>query len=171
MRTFLLVGIAALAAISAEPVLAKHDGHSTTRVESRVIVVDGNSGEDAAVYRSAADRAPTESDYRGRWQRIEGRSYRGDEGRYSRDGRDYDNGRYDDGGRYYDEDRRYADARYGYDYIQGAPTTIVIPGQPVIIEETETTYETVTIAAPRIRSAPRAAHRPAVRRRPSCNCR
>jgi hypothetical protein len=63
----------------------------------------------------------------------------------------------------------------GYDYGYGGGTqTIIIPGQPVIIEETETIYETVTVAPAR----QRVRHRPAARRtthrprpRPRCTCR
>lgn len=296
MRTFLLVGIAAFAALSADVAYATHDGRSSTRVERRVIVVDGNGAEDAEVYQSADDRAPTEGDYRGRWngqwngtwETPEGQVYHGQydgsydanadadahharhttrgsgdrrmrhaapppyaernwsdddlsrmcrrddgvgggliggvvggvagnriAGRHNRtagtligagvgaiagmaidraedrracddywrrtDGRQthgygsgdrryetaYGSGdRYEDG--YYEPG--YSRASYGYDYIPGPATTIVIPGQPVIIEETETTYETVTIAAPRARVAPRRrVHR--ARPRARCTCR
>ena len=309
MRTLLLVGIAAIAAVSAKPALANHTDNRASHVERRVIIVNGDQVEDSAVYRSSADRAPTERDYRGRWQgewngtweTPEGQVYHGtydgsydaeadgqrhvtrerhsqdnrrwrdgDErwddrqrgphtdvrysdddlarmcrrddgvgggliggvvggvvgnrvaGRGNRtagtligagagaiigsvvdraedrnacnvywsrsDSRDYrggreryDGGRYESGydsrygdERYYGRDERYASYGYGggYDYIPGAPTTIVIPGQPVIIEETETYYETVTVAAPRARAAPRRrAHRASVRPRPTCVCR
>lgn len=288
MRTFLLVGIAALAAISADAAYATHGAHTSTRVERRVIVVDGNQTEDAEVYRSADDRAPTEGDYRGRWngqwngtwETPEGQVYRGQyDGSYDAEeqgarhatrplrrdseGRiqhrepyrtsDDDLSRLcrrDDGvgggiiggvvggvagnriagrgnrtagtligagvgaiaGAVIDraEDRRacdeywrrtdsrryetygsgdrnyhgsgdryeggyyesgYSRGAYGYDYIPGPMTTIVIPGQPVIIEETETTYETVTVAA-RARVAPRRrVHRAAPRPRARCTCR
>jgi hypothetical protein len=67
MRTLLLVGIAGIAALTADSAQANH-GSETTRVERRVIVVDGASADDAAVYRNGDDRALAESDYRGRWQ-------------------------------------------------------------------------------------------------------
>ncbi|MEQ1509566.1 MAG: glycine zipper 2TM domain-containing protein [Sphingopyxis sp.] len=311
IRTLLLVGIAAIAAVSADAAYANHDGHSSVRTERRVIVVDGNNAEDAEVYRSADDRAPTEGDYRGRWngqwngtwESPEGQIYRGQyDGSYDpnaegarhvtrplyrdREGRvihrapahrtgnwsdddlsrmcrrddgvgggliggvvggvagnriagrgnrtagtligagvgaiagsaidraedrracdDYwrrTDGRrygaaYGSGDRRYDTsygsgDRNYRDDHYrsgrhhrddryndggyesgyyGYDYIPGPATTIIIPGQPVIIEETETIYETVSVAAPRARVAPRrrvhrAAPRPRARARCSC---
>jgi hypothetical protein len=62
----------------------------------------------------------------------------------------------------------------GYDYgYGGGVQTIVIPGQPVIIEETETTYEDVVVqrARPHVhrRPARRPVHRP--RPRPRCVCR
>jgi hypothetical protein len=85
--------------------------------------------------------------------------------------RDYDSrSRYSQGGRYEDDSYGRYDDGYGY----GGMQTIVIPGQPVIIEETETTYETVVVqqARPRVRHrvAPRrAVHRP--RPRPRCVCR
>lgn len=65
---------------------------------------------------------------------------------------------------------------YGYDYGDygyGTVTT-VIPGAPVIVEETETTYETVTvpIARQRARVAPRRhVVRARPRPRPRCTCR
>lgn len=349
MRTLLLVGIAAIAAWSADPAMANqsHPTQSQTRVERRVIVVQGDMPTDAEVYRGADDRVLTEADYRGRWQgewdgawEANGRRYRGtyegvydvgagqaayggaqvaDAGyrnagyaapvappmpirvnhagyggyqadlpppppaprvrsRYSenagyRGDADYrgndcrpgngtagaagaavgavvggvagnriagrherlagtmigagvgvlagiavdraasrnncgSNGRgngyaegygddrgyagYDDRG--YEEHREYEGRAHGghgsahgqngggyayngagYDYGYGAPTvtTIVVPGQPIIIEETETTYETVTLAAPRARVAPRRPARRAVvsRPRPRCTCR
>lgn len=58
-------------------------------------------------------------------------------------------------------------------YASGGTTTIVIPGQPIIVEETETTYETVTTgrtyARARARVAPRR-HAPVHRARPACSC-
>ncbi len=314
MRTLFLAGIASIAALTAVPALANH-GSETTRVERRVIVVDGASTGDEAVYRSGDDRVLAESDYRGRWQGewtgtwedSEGRQYNGtyegaydgargadydapppapvrarhqerrevrrdarhDASRYDErraDSRRYDDRelsrlcRRDDGvggaaiggvvggvagnriagrgnrsagtllgaaggaivgavidraedgqcrdywnrtgrgdgyssdGYRYDGEQRYDDryayrgdygARgdsYGYEggyyessssgsYYGGGVTTIVIPGAPTIIEETETTYETVTVAAPRARVAPRRAHRRAPVRRPRCVCR
>jgi hypothetical protein len=83
--------------------------------------------------------------------------------------RDYEaRSRYDRG---YDGYEGGYDDGYGYG---GGTQTIVIPGQPIIIEETETIYETVTVAPPRQRVrhrvAPRrTAHRP--RPRPRCTCR
>lgn len=298
MRTFLLVGIAALAAISADAAYATHSAQTSTRVERRVIDIDGNQIEDDEVYRSADDREPTEGDYRGRWngqwngtwETPEGQVYRGQydgsydaeeqgarmvtrgsgDRRYIRDERVYQDARWSDedlsrmcrrddgvggaiiggvvggvagnriagrgnrtigtvigagvgavagaaidraedgracddywrrsdgrryegygsGDRRYDTsygsgDRRYEQhyrgdryrgggyetGYYGYDYIPGPMTTIVIPGQPVIIEETETIYETVTVAA-RARAAPRRrVHRAAPRPRARCTCR
>lgn len=287
MRTLLHVGIASLVVAVATPALANHRP-STTHTERRVVVVDGHVDEDASVYRSAADRYPTEADYRGRYRRDDTRSYEERRAEWeSRDARYHDQdqewhardgewhegdprlenrGEYDsrhqrtervtrysdddlarmcrrddgvggallggvvggvvgnrvagrgnrtagtilgagvgavagavidraedrnacrdygqrvDARNYYERDRdyvdgyyrdsRYASAGYGYDYVQGAPTTIIIPGQPVIIEETITEYETVTVATPRARVTPR---RPAVRRpvarRPRCTCR
>jgi uncharacterized protein YcfJ len=69
---------------------------------------------------------------------------------------------------------RYDEGAYDQGYSYGGMQTIVIPGQPVIIEETETTYETVVVeqARPRVRhrAAPRrVVHRP--RPRPRCTCR
>jgi uncharacterized protein YcfJ len=83
MRTLLLVGIAAVAAISADAAKANHDGGQHS--ERRVIVVSGASSGDEAVYRSGDDRVLAESDYRGRWQGewsgswedAEGRRYNG----------------------------------------------------------------------------------------------
>ncbi|MEQ1687053.1 MAG: hypothetical protein ABL874_00590, partial [Sphingopyxis sp.] len=93
------------------------------------------------------------------WRRTDGRRY---ERGYGSGDRVY-NAEYGSG----DRDYRYAG---GYDYIPGPATTIVIPGQPIIIEETETIYETVTIAAPRARVAPRRrVHR--ARPRARCTCR
>lgn len=306
MRTMLLVGIAAVAAISADQAQANHGAE--TRVERRVIVVDGTSAGDEAVYRSGDDRVLAESDYRGRWQGewngtwedSEGRQYHGTyegaydaghgasydapppprarhddrgEGRHHRrevrrevrrdysdadlaricrrddgvggaaigavvggvagnriagrgnrtagtllgaaggaivgavidraeDGqcRDYwqrsdsrgyrhdgySDGRYRDdyayrGDRYEGGYRYESGSSYGYEsgyyqdggyYGGGGVTTIVIPGAPTIIEETETTYETVTVATPRARTAPRRAVRRApARPRPRCVCR
>lgn len=63
---------------------------------------------------------------------------------------------------------------YGYGYGYGGAQTIVIPGAPIIVEETETTYETVTVAQPRPRVRHRAAPRRVVHRprpRPRCVCR
>jgi hypothetical protein len=59
----------------------------------------------------------------------------------------------------------------GYDYA--GMQTIVIPGAPIIIEETETTYETVHVAPARARVAPRRPvhRRAAPRPRPRCVCR
>lgn len=94
----------------------------------------------------------------------------------SRDGGRYTHGQ---GGRYradYRGDARYEAAGYEqtYDYGYGGATTIVIPGQPVIVEETITEYETVAVAAPvvRARVAPRrVVRRPAARRvRARCTC-
>lgn len=293
MRTLLLVGIAGIAALTADAAQANH-GAETTRVERRVILVDGTSRGDEAVYRSGDDRVLAESDYRGRWdgewsggwddnrETYEG-TYRG---RYDRDGHaDRDDrahsarrtrhqerrevrysdddlaricrrddgvggaaigavvggvagnriaGRGDriagtllgaaggaivgavidraedarcngywrradsDGGyrhREYRHDTRrddrgydyrgdYGSDGYGYQggyyesgyseggYYGGGVTTIVIPGAPTIIEETETTYETVTLAAPRARAAPRRhVRRAPARPRPRCVCR
>ena len=359
MRTLLLVGIAAIAAWSADPAMANHSNstQTQTRVERRVIVVQGDMPTDAEVYRGADDRVLTEADYRGRWQgewdgaweangrryrgtyegvydvgagqaayggaqvagngyrhagyaapvappmptrvnhagyggyqadlppppapRLRSRysenaGYRGDNGYRGNDcrpgngtagaagaavgavvggvagnriagrherlagtmigagvgalagiavdraasrnncgsnarGNGYAEGYADDRGyagyegRGYEdhgEDRRedhdnyreyagrghgghavahgqngggYAYSGAGYDYGYGAPTvtTIVVPGQPIIVEETETTYETVTLAAPRARVAPRRPARRAVvaRPRPRCTCR
>ena len=86
--------------------------------------------------------------------------------------RDYEaRTRYGHGGGYY-QGGDYAAYDGGYAY--GGMQTIVIPGQPVIIEETETTYENVVVheARPRVRHrvAPRrTVHRP--RPRPRCVCR
>lgn len=107
---------------------------------------------------AAIDRSEDHRQCQGWWNNGGERyyqSYRGGEyGRYE--------GGYDAG---------YASGYYGY--APGATTTIVIPGQPIIIEETETTYETVAVAT-RARVAPRRparrAARPAVRR-PRCTCR
>jgi hypothetical protein len=80
--------------------------------------------------------------------------------------RDYQ-ARYSRGG--YETYEGYEDG-YGYG---GGVQTIVIPGQPVIIEETETFYEEVAVARPRQRvrhrPARRTVHRP--RPRPRCTCR
>ncbi len=93
--------------------------------------------------------------------------------RYYQQYRGGDYGRYESYGRYEGGyDAAYSSGYYGY--APGATTTIVIPGQPIIIEETETTYETVTVAAPRARVAPRRPARRAARpvvRRPRCTCR
>ncbi len=92
--------------------------------------------------------------------------------------RDYDaRARSNQGGGNYQNDGYYQGENYGsYDggYAYGGMQTIVIPGQPVIIEETETTYETVVVeqARPQVRRrlAPRrVVHRP--RPRPRCVCR
>ena len=91
MRTLLLVGVAALVAVCADPAFA----HGSQTVERRVTVIHPNSPEDVAVYSSNADRAPTEGDYRGRWQGqwngtwedADGRRYRGTyEGQYDAHG-------------------------------------------------------------------------------------
>lgn len=127
-----------------------------------------------AVAGAVIDRAEDRNACRDYWQRVEGGRYHDRSGgydvRYQGDGRYAGGERYQSGGYY--EEERYASAGYGYDYVQGSPTTIVIPGQPVIIEETITEYETVTVATPRARVVPR---RPAVRRpvvrRPRCTCR
>lgn len=282
MRTLLLVGIAGIAALTADAAHANHGAE--TRVERRVIVVDGTSRGDEAVYRSGDDRVLAESDYRGRWdgewsgdwddsrETYEGtyhgrydRSHDADrtdrshsrrrvrhqerrEVRYSDDdlaricrrddgvggaaigavvggvagnriaGRGdrtagtllgaaggaivgavidrAEDGRCNDYWRRVDSDGGYRhrdyrhDGGYGYrgdygsrggyyesgysegGYYGGGTTTIVIPGQPTIIEETETTYETVTVAAPRARAAPRRhVRRAPARPRPRCVCR
>lgn len=299
MRSALHIGIAALVTLSACPAMANHT-RSDSRVERRVIIIDGQAANDDAVYRSAADRAPVESEYRrhtvrrdepqrndgltedearmdweqrdaqwhyqdGEWHRrdAEWHETRGDRGprRVHATGRNHDAGRHhaedrravrtrysdaelermcrrDDGvggaiiggavggiignrvagrgnrtagtligggvgavvgaaidqsedrsacnaywernnarshGGYVDGYDRggHASAAYGYGggYVMSAPTTIVIPGAPIIIEETETYYETVTVARPRARVAPRRVARPAVRPRPRCVCR
>jgi hypothetical protein len=86
-----------------------------------------------------------------------------------RDGGYRDDG-YRGGGSYGYQDGYVADGSYGY--IPGATTTVIYPGQPTIIEETETIYETVTVAPPRARHAPRRrVHRVAPRPRPRCTCR
>ena len=295
MRTLLLVGIAGIAALTADAAHANH-GAETTRVERRVIVVDGTSRGDEAVYRSGDDRVLAESDYRGRWDgewsgdwddsretyegtyrgrydrgyesdhddrahsrrrtrhqerrevrysdddlaricrrddgvggaaigavvggvagnRIAGRGdrtagtllgaaggailgavidraedgrcndywrradseggyrhreYRHDSRRDDRGGYDYRSG-YDYRGDYGRQGGYYETAYSEGGYYGGGTTTIVIPGQPTIIEETETTYETVTLAAPRARTAPRRhARRALARPRPRCVCR
>lgn len=79
------------------------------------------------------------------------------------------------GGTYYGGDYAgggYASYEGGYAY--GGMQTIVIPGQPVIIEETETIYEEVIVPQPRPRVRHRVAPRRAVHRprpRPRCVCR
>lgn len=284
MRSALHIGIAALVTLSACPAFANHTRGETRQVERRVIVIDGQAAQDEAVYRSAADRAPAEVEYRrrhvhsdvhnpmpqrddslteeearmdweqrdahwhyqdGEWHRrdAEWHDARGDAGprrvhatgreertRYSEaelerlcrrdDGvggaviggavggiignrvggrgnrtvgtvvgagvgavvgatidRSEDRGacaaywQSRDGMRHHQAGGYYADSRYGYDYVMSAPTTIVIPGAPIIIEETETFYETVTVNRPRARVAPRRHVRPAVRPRPRCVCR
>ncbi len=80
--TFLLVGIAAAAAVFAD---GAHAQQVTRQVERRVIVTDPTVGEDVAVYRSGADRLPAEQDYRGRWRDDQGP--RGDDSRYDNDRR------------------------------------------------------------------------------------
>lgn len=291
--TFLLAGVAAAAALLADGAQAQQ-----RHVQQRTIIVDGASVGDVDVYRSDADRAPAEGDYRGRWQgqgyeasdegvydtrdarrhhrslhddrrvrthsragwseadwarhcrrdngvggavigavvggvagnRIAGRGNRtagtligggggalagmaidraednrGCEGywqahgrgdarhdgrrvvrRYNRGGAPYVNGGgydygYSSGGSYdysgYEssgyQSSTYAGGSEVIGYAPGATQTIVIPGQPVIIEETETFYETVTTpAVTRARVAPRrAVHRPRPRVRARCTCR
>ncbi len=277
MRTLLLVGIAGIAALTADTAHANYDHGETaqTHVERRVILVDGASADDAAVYRSGDDRALAESDYRGRWQGewdgswdVEGERYRGTyEGEYDAYGARHDNPRREDSGDlerlcrrdsgaggaaigavvggvagnriagrgsraegtligagigamagmaidrsedrracanywqrvdghdgyrgahhedrstgYGNGDRRYSSTGYpngnyayeGGSYYGGGTTTIVIPGQPIIIEETEKTYETVSYAAPRARHATRRAaprRRAPPRARATCVCR
>lgn len=63
----------------------------------------------------------------------------------------------------------YAGYDSGYSY-GGGMQTIVIPGQPVIIEETETYYEDVVVATARPRVRHRAAPRRVVRARPRPRC-
>lgn len=101
--------------------------------------------------------------------------------RYSRGGAPYVNGAgydygYSSGGSY--DYSGYEGSSYAYGsevvgYAPGASQTIVIPGQPVIIEETETFYETVTTpAVTRARVAPRrTVHRARPRVRARCTCR
>ena len=82
----------------------------------------------------------------------------------------YTQGGYVDGPTYVGGGEAYGQ---GYGYMPGATTTIVIPGQPVIIEETETTYETVSVPmVTRARVAPRrVVHRAAPRHVVRCTCR
>ena len=73
----------------------------------------------------------------------------------------------------YAGDAAYAGGTYAYQGGYGGMQTIIIPGAPIIIEETETFYETVTIPGPRVRA--RVAHRPRARRAarpaaPRCTC-
>ncbi len=82
----------------------------------------------------------------------------------------YTNGGYVDGPTYVGGGEGYAQS---YGYTPGTTTTIIIPGQPVIIEETETTYETVSVPmVTRARVAPRrVVHHAAPRRVVRCTCR
>lgn len=64
MRTILLVGIAGFAAWYADSALA----NQYEQVERRVTVINSAIPQDDVVYVSGDDRAPTEYDYRGRWQ-------------------------------------------------------------------------------------------------------
>ncbi len=102
------------------------------------------------------------------WRRVDGQrtSGYGNGDRtvgYGNGDRNYDGGDYQGG--------------YTYEsgsYYGGGITTIVIPGQPIIVEETETTYETVTYAAPRARHVARRAaprRRAPARPRATCICR
>lgn len=113
------------------------------------------------------------------WRRAESRDYREDGYRY--DGYEYRGGRYGRGDGYDGRSYESSSSSYGYEggyyqgggYYGGGVTTIVIPGAPIIIEETETTYESVTVAAPapRARTAPRRVHPRARAPRPRCVCR
>jgi hypothetical protein len=67
MRTLVLVGIAAVAALAADKAMANppaDNAATTTRSERRVIVVDRVSDGEALVY---GDRTMRDSAYRGRW--------------------------------------------------------------------------------------------------------
>ena len=69
MRTLVLVGIAAVAAVAADKAHANPPSdNTTTRVERRVILVDRVSEGDALVYRDRADRTLDDGNYRGRWE-------------------------------------------------------------------------------------------------------
>jgi hypothetical protein len=103
----------------------------------------------AAIERSADARACAE------WQR----DYEFRTSRYGHGGGHYQGGGY---------------SSYEGGYAYGGMQTIVIPGQPVIIEETETFYEEVVVAQPRPRVRHRVAPRRTVHRprpRPRCVCR
>lgn len=108
-----------------------------------------------AIAGAAIDRAEDRRACEAWWSRSSQRDYRGGSGHYG-GGYAYEGGYYSGG---------------GYDYA--GMQTIVIPGAPIIIEETETTYETVHVAPARARVAPRrpVRHRPAPRPRPRCVCR
>lgn len=129
----------------------------------------------------AIDRAEDGRGCEGYWQAHGRQDNRRVVRRYSRGGAPYVNGGgydygYSSGGSY--DSSGYEGSSYSYGsevvgYAPGATQTIVIPGQPVIIEETETFYETVTTpAVTRVRVAPRrAVHRPRARVRARCTCR
>jgi hypothetical protein len=125
-------------------------GRGNRRVGTAVGAVAGAAL--GAVIERTADRRACEA-----WQR--------DYDARTRYERGYGSGDYYQGGNY---------GAYDGGYAYGGMQTIVIPGQPVIIEETETTYETVVVPQPRPqvrrRVAPRrVVHRP--RPRPRCVCR
>lgn len=109
-----------------------------------------------AIAGAAIDRAEDRRACESWWSRSSQRDYRGRGDSYYGGGYAYEGGYYSGGG-------------YEYAGMQ----TIVIPGAPIIIEETETTYETVHVAPARARVAPRRAVRPraAPRPRPRCVCR
>jgi hypothetical protein len=109
-----------------------------------------------AIAGAAIDRAEDRRACESWWSRSSQRDYRGRGDSYYGGGYAYEGGYYSSGG-------------YEYAGMQ----TIVIPGAPIIIEETETTYETVHVAPARARVAPRRAVRPraAPRPRPRCVCR
>ena len=108
-----------------------------------------------AIAGAAIDRAEDRRACESSWSRSSQRDYRGRGDSYYGGGYAYEGGYYSGGG-------------YEYAGMQ----TIVIPGAPIIIEETETTYETVHVAPARARVAPRRPvhRRPAPRPRPRCVC-
>ena len=178
-----------------------------TRVERRVRVIREGAGAPPpspmaeGAWRGGEWRGDSAPSRTGRWvdgRWVEGqwdggwdrdrRVYEGEyRGTYVRDGRVHDGGRYPapHGSRVYRDGYGYgyegAPVGYGYPggYAVEGYTEVVTQGAPVVVEETETTYETVRQpVVRRARVAPRATvrvHRPATARRaptrPRCICR